>query len=150
MNIRLFLVLLLNLLLLACASSNSGDVYSRDEARRQQTVKLATVESVRAVKIEGTKSHVGTGAGAIVGGVLGSTVGGGGKTAVVGTVLGAVAGGLAGAAIEEGVTRRSGIEITVRLENNKLISIVQETGETFNVGDKVRLIDLGGITRVSH
>ena len=150
MNIRLFLVLLLNLLLLSCASSNSGDVYSRDEARRQQTVKLATVESVRAVKIEGTKSHVGTGAGAIVGGVLGSTVGGGGKTAVVGTVLGAVAGGLAGAAIEEGVTRRSGIEITVRLENNKLISIVQETGETFNVGDKVRLIDLGGITRVSH
>ena len=150
MNIRLFLVLLLNLLLLSCASSNSGDVYSRDEARRQQTVKLATVESVRAVKIEGTKSHVGTGAGAIVGGVLGSTVGGGGKTAVVGTVLGAVAGGLAGAAIEEGVTRRSGLEITVRLENNKLISIVQETGETFNVGDKVRLIDLGGITRVSH
>ncbi|MCX8518952.1 MAG: glycine zipper 2TM domain-containing protein [Methylophilaceae bacterium] len=150
MNIRLFLVLLLNLLLLACASSNSGDVYSRDEARRQQTVKLATVESVRAVKIEGTKSHVGTGAGAIVGGVLGSTVGGSGKTAVVGTVLGAVAGGLAGAAIEEGVTRRSAIEITVRLENNKLTSIVQETGETFNVGDKVRLIDLGGITRVSH
>ena len=46
--------------LAACASSNSGSVYSRDEARKTQTVKTGVVESVRQVKLEGTKSPVGT------------------------------------------------------------------------------------------
>jgi len=38
-----------------CASSLSGDVYSRDDARAPQTVRMGTVESVRLVQIEGTK-----------------------------------------------------------------------------------------------
>ncbi|HWT29153.1 MAG TPA: hypothetical protein VN084_06540, partial [Methylophilaceae bacterium] len=63
------------LLLGGCASSNSGSVYSRDEARRVQTVKTGVVESVRQVKLEGTKSPVGTAGGAVVGGVAGSQVG---------------------------------------------------------------------------
>jgi outer membrane lipoprotein SlyB len=63
---------ILSLCLMACASSNSGSVYSRDEARKMQTVKTGVVESVRAVKLEGTKSPVGTVAGGAVGGIAGS------------------------------------------------------------------------------
>ena len=54
---------LISVFLGACASSNSGSVYSRDDARKVQTVKTGVVESVRQVKLEGTKSPVGTVAG---------------------------------------------------------------------------------------
>ena len=40
-------ITLLSLILGACASSNSGGVYSREEARIVQTVRLGVVESVR-------------------------------------------------------------------------------------------------------
>ena len=61
----------MSLLLGGCASSLTGDSYSRDEARRVQTVRMGTIESLRPVKIEGTKTPIGGGAGAIVGGQQG-------------------------------------------------------------------------------
>ena len=146
---RLITILALSALLGACASSNSGSVYSRDEARKVQTVKTGVVESVRQVKLEGTKSPVGTVAGGVVGGVAGSTVGGG-KGQAIATVLGAVIGGLAGSAAEEGLTRKDGIEITVKLDSGNMIAIVQEADEHFNLGEKVRVLESGGVTRVSH
>ncbi|MEI7916236.1 MAG: glycine zipper 2TM domain-containing protein [Methylophilaceae bacterium] len=147
--VKTLLIFLIAGLLNACASSNAGDVYSRDEARKIQTVRKGIVESVRLVKLEGTKSPIGTVAGAAVGGVAGSTVGNG-KGSAIGAVIGAVAGGLAGSAIEEAVTRKDAYEITVKLDNGSLIAIVQEATEKFSAGDTVRLIENGGITRVSH
>ena len=135
-------------LMSGCATSRSGDVYSRDEALREQSVRLATVESVRPVTIQGTRSGIGAAAGGIAGGVAGSGVGSGRGSAIVG-VLGAVGGGVAGQAIEEGATRKPGVEITVRLENGELRAIVQEETDKFVAGQKVRLISAGGVTRVS-
>jgi outer membrane lipoprotein SlyB len=146
---QLLAIGLLSLFLAACASSNSGSVYSRDDARKVQTIKTGVVESVRQVKLEGTKSAVGTVAGAAVGGVAGSSIGHG-KGSVVGAVIGAVAGGLAGSAIEEGVTRKDALEITVKIDGGALVAIVQEADEEFRAGDKVRLIENAGTTRVSH
>lgn len=146
---RLIVVGLLSILLAACASSNSGSVYSRDDARKVQTVRTGVVESVRSVKLEGTKSPIGTVAGGAVGGIAGSSVGGGRGSAIA-AVIGAVAGGLAGSAIEEGVTRKDALEITVKLDGGALIAIVQEADEEFKAGDKVRLIENGDTSRVSH
>jgi len=146
---RLLAVALLAALLAACASSNSGSVYSRDEARKVQTVKTGVIESVRQVKLEGTKSPVGTIAGGAVGGIAGSSVGGGRGSAIA-AVIGAVAGGLAGSALEEGVTRKDGVELTVKLDGGGLVAIVQEADEVFNAGEKVRILESGGVTRVSH
>ncbi len=146
---RLLAVGLLAALLAACASSNSGSVYSRDEARKVQTVKTGVIESVRQVKLEGTKSPVGTIAGGAVGGIAGSSVGGGRGSAIA-AVIGAVAGGLAGSALEEGVTRKDGVELTVKLDGGGLVAIVQEADEIFNAGEKVRILESGGVTRVSH
>lgn len=146
---QLFAIGLMGLFLVACASSNSGSVYSRDDARKVQTVKTGVVESVRQVKLEGTKSPVGTAAGAVVGGVAGSTIGHG-KGSAIAAVIGAVAGGLAGSAIEEGVTRKDALEITVKIDGGALVAIVQESDEQFKAGDKVRLIENGETTRVSH
>lgn len=149
--ITVLLVATLPVTLISCASHMGGDTYSRDEARIQQEVQFATVEQVRPVKIEGTKTPVGAGAGAVIGGVAGSTAGGGRGSAVAAAV-GAVAGGLIGAATEEGMTREQGVEVTVRLDNGKIIAIVQEASanETFNIGDKVRVLTANGNTRVSH
>ncbi|HPX88220.1 MAG TPA: glycine zipper 2TM domain-containing protein [Methylophilaceae bacterium] len=146
---QLFTIGLISLFLGACASSNSGSVYSRDDARKVQTVKTGVIESVRQVKLEGTKSPVGTVAGGAVGGIAGSSVGGGRGSAIA-AVIGAVAGGIAGSALEEGITRKDALEITVKLDGGGLIAIVQEADEAFNIGENVRIIENGGTSRVSH
>lgn len=133
-----------------CASTSSGSVYSGGQARQEQTVRMGVVESVRQVSIEGSKSGVGTVAGGVVGGVAGSNVGGGSRGSAVGTILGAVAGGIAGNAIEQGTTKKQGLEITVRLDNGELRAITQEADETFRQGERVRLLSGGGVTRVTH
>ena len=135
--------------LVGCADSRSGSVYSRDQARQELLVRQGIVESVREVALEGSKSGTGIVAGAAVGGVAGSNIGGG-KGQIVGAILGAVAGGLAGAAIEEGATRKMGLEITVRLENGQLVAVVQEGDERFLPGERVRLLSGRGDTRVTH
>jgi outer membrane lipoprotein SlyB len=131
-----------------CVSSKSGDAYSRDEALREQSVRRGTVESVRPVTIQGTRSGVGAVAGGAVGGIAGSSVGEG-KTSNVAAVLGALGGGVAGQALEEGATRKAGVEITVRLDNGELRAVVQEDKERFVTGQKVRLLTQNGVTRVS-
>ncbi len=147
--LRIFIVLCLGALLAACASSNSGGAYTRGQTRQVQTVKMGVVESVRLVKIEGTGSPVGTGTGAVVGGIAGNSMGGGRGRAIT-TVIGAVAGGIAGAAAEEGITRKDGLEITVQLDKGPMIAIVQEADEEFHPGYRVRVLEGGGVTRVSH
>ena len=143
-----FMSLIICFIAVSCASSRSGEVYSRDQARKTHTVQLGTVEFVNQVKIEGTKSPVGTLAGAAAGGALGSTIGSGsGKT--VAAVLGAIAGGAAGSAVEEQVTKKDGLEITVKLDNGEVISVVQEADIPFSVGERVRILKgPDGTTRV--
>jgi len=139
------------LLLAACQSTLTGDTYSRDDARRVQTVQYGSVEATRPVVIEGTKTPVGTLAGGAVGGIAGSSVGGG-KGSAVAAVVGAVAGGLAGSAAEEGLTRRQGVDITVHLDSGRVISVVQEATpqDVFRVGDRVRVLTVNGETRVAR
>ncbi len=148
-NVRIgFMSLIICFIAVSCASSRSGEVYSRDQARKTHTVQLGTVEFVNLVKIEGTKSPVGTLAGAAAGGALGSTIGGGsGKT--IAMVLGAIAGGVAGSAVEEQVTKKDGLEITVKLDNGEVISVIQEADIPFSVGERVRILKgPDGTTRV--
>lgn len=132
-----------------CASSMSGSAYPRAQARQAMEVRMGVVDSVRPVQLEGSESGTGTLAGAIIGGVAGSNVGGG-KGAIIATILGAVAGGMTGTAIEEDVTKKPGLEITVRLDDGRLLAVTQEADETFRPGDRVRVLTGRGTTRVSH
>ena len=146
---RLLVIGALSVLVAACASSNSGSVYSRDDARKVQTVKTGVVESVRTVKLEGTKTPIGTVAGGVIGGVAGGSIGHGAGSTIA-AVIGAVAGGIAGSAIEEGVTRKDALEITVKLDGGAMIAIVQEADEQFHAGDKVRIVENADTSRVTH
>lgn len=137
-------------LLAGCASDQSGDVYSRDEARQVQTVRTGTITALRPVTIEGTKSPVGAGAGAVVGGIGGSAIGGG-RGSFVTAIIGAVAGGLLGAATEEGFTKANGVEITVKEDDGGTRAYVQAVnkGEIFRVGERVRILTVNGTSRVA-
>ena len=149
-TISIIVLLLFTAVLLSCASSRSGNVYSRDQARQTQIVSTGVVTHVRSVLIEGTKTPIGTAAGGALGGVAGSTVGGG-KGRDLMTVVGAIAGGIAGSAAEEGITRKQGLEITVQLDSGSTIAVVQEADENFVVGERVNVLKAGdGTTRVTH
>ena len=147
---KTFWLFLIPIALAGCASGRGSDDYERGEARTVYEVKMAVVESVRAVKLEGTESAVGAIAGAAVGGIAGSAVGQG-KGSAVSAVIGAVVGGIAGAAAEEGITRKPGLEVTVTLDSGRTIAVVQEdTGEVFARGERVRILESGGQARVTH
>jgi outer membrane lipoprotein SlyB len=151
-DIAKIVILSASLTITGSASNLQGDTYSRQDARQVQSVQFGTVEDVRLVVIEGTKTPIGTATGAAIGGIAGSSIGDG-KGAAVATVIGAVAGGLAGAAAEEGITKSQGVELVIRLgESNKIISVVQghDPAKPFYVGDRVRLMTVNGQTRVSQ
>ena len=136
--------------LTGCASPGlGGGSYSRDQARREQTVRMGHVESVREVKLEGTRSGIGPGAGAIAGGIAGSSIGHG-RGSALGAVAGAVVGGIAGQAAEQGFTAKRGVEVTVKLDNGQMVAIMQEADETFRPGDRVRILSDGATSRVTR
>lgn len=133
-----------------CASSLSGSSYTRSEARTIQNVSFGQVIAVREVMIGGTNSKIGAGAGAITGGMLGANIGSGDTTRTLGALAGALAGGMAGAAIEEGITRQPGLEITIRLDSGRTITIVQAADMQVRPGDRVRVIHGRYGARVSY
>ena len=152
MNIRPLAALaatLVTILLAGCAGSLSGSSYSTSQARGEMAVRMGVVDSVRQVAIEGSKTAVGPVAGGIIGGIGGSNIGGG-KGSIIGSVLGGVAGGLAGQAIEEQVNKKTGLEITVKLDGGQYVAITQEADEPFHPGERVRILSSHGAARVSH
>jgi outer membrane lipoprotein SlyB len=133
-----------------CAAPGlGGGSYSREQARREQTVRMGIVESVREVKLEGTRSGIGPGAGAVAGGVAGSSIGHG-RGSALGAIAGAVVGGVAGQAAEQSFTAKRGVEVTVKLDTGQMLAIVQEADETFRPGDRVRILSDGATSRVTR
>lgn len=138
-------------LVAGCAQPGlGGGNYTRSQVRGEQTVRLGTVESVRDVVIDARQEGTGTLIGAGLGGIAGSTMGGGNRANAAGAIAGAVVGAIAGSAIEKSANDRKGVEVTVRLEGGKLIAITQEKDEDFRVGDRVRILSGQGATRVSR
>ena len=138
-------------ILAGCASPGlGGSNYSRSQVRGEQSVRLGIVETVRDVQIDAPRDGGGTLVGAALGGIGGSTIGGGHNANAAGAIVGAVLGGIVGQAVEKSNGERKGIEVTVRLEGGKLVAITQEKDEEFRVGDRVRILSGQGVTRVSR
>lgn len=136
------MMLLLACLTLGACASQTGGSFTSGQARTAQTVTMGEIIQLDAAFINNDATGLGTLGGAVVGGVAGTTVGGGrGRT--LSTLGGAVIGGLAGTGIERAVNSSDAIDITVRLENGQVLSIVQAMGDeerSFSVGDRVRVI----------
>ena len=134
-----------------CVAGLGGNDYSRGEARQTMSIRFAVVESVRPVKLEGTKTPIGAVAGGVTGGVIGNSLGKSGISSTIGAALGAIVGGVGGAAVEETVTRQNGVELTVQLESGEYLAVVQaDGGENFQRGERVRLVGSGNATRVAR
>jgi len=133
-----------------CATPVGPGYYHRGEALRTQSVEMGVVESVRPATLGGPDTGVGTVGGAALGGLAGSAAGhGAGQAAAI--IGGAILGGVIGNAVERDANRRPGVELTVRLDNGRLIAVVQDDmGEPFRPGDRIRVVSDGYRTRVSH
>lgn len=143
-------LLIVGLALAGCAPTYGGGTYKGGQTRMAHTVQYGTVEQISDAVIEDSPSGLGALGGAIVGGVLGNLIGGG-KGRVLTTLGGAAAGGAAGYAGEKTVNTKKAIEITVRLENGRVMSVVQEPDEIFAVGERVRILTGNdGSARVRH
>ena len=135
------------LLITSCATTSGPNTIQGNQTGRAQSVQMGSVYAVRDVTIQNAPSRVGTATGAVLGGIAGSTLGGGSRAAAAGAVGGAVVGGAAANAIT--ASTQPGVEITVRLENNQLISVVQAgSSNEFRTGDSVRVTSDGQTTRV--
>lgn len=140
-----------SMLVAGCASPGvGGGDYSRGQVRGEQSVRLGVVEGVRDVTIDANNTGTGTLAGAAIGGIAGSTVGGGRRANAAGAIAGAVVGGLIGNSIEKNNNDRLGVEVTIRLEGGRIIAITQGKDEEFRVGDRVKILSGQGATRVTR
>ncbi|MBC7621912.1 MAG: glycine zipper 2TM domain-containing protein [Aeromicrobium sp.] len=145
--------LLSSVMLAGCVSPGmGGGDYNRRQVRGEMNVRLGVVETVRDVSIDarGAESGTSTLVGAGLGGIAGSTMGGGSRANAAGAIAGAVVGGLIGNAVEKRSNDRRGVEVTVRLEGGKLVAVTQENDEDFRVGDRVRILSGQGVTRVTR
>ena len=138
------------ILSLAACASYGGGTYSGSQSRVVHTVEYGQIIAIGPAMIEDTPSGLGIFGGALAGGVLGSLVGGG-SGRVVGAVAGALAGGAAGYGIEREMGKSNAQEISVKLDSGKDIAVIQELGEQFRVGDRVRVLRASdGSARVRH
>jgi outer membrane lipoprotein SlyB len=151
---RLLPALALGVLTLAgCANTApfGGDVYRGSQAQTSQTVTYGTIIALRQVQIQAdsrTGGILGTGGGAVIGGLLGNQVGGGsGRT--LATAAGAIAGSVAGSNIEESANRVAAWEMEIRQDNGREVVVVQKADRDFQTGQRVRLIGSGASVRVA-
>ncbi len=126
---------------IGCSSNPYGDSYGVADTRTIQQVRYGTIVKTEPVSIEGEGQLVGALAGAAVGGILGSKIGGGSGSDIA-AIGGGVLGGYAGSKAAEGVSRRNGVNLTIKMDDNgETIAIVQEANPNmmFRVGQKVRV-----------
>jgi outer membrane lipoprotein SlyB len=125
--------------------------YNVNTAQQAQYVQYGTVVDAQAVRInESTTPGLGAVAGAVIGGLAGASIGHGLGSAL-GAAGGVVAGGLAGNAIQNGVSTKNGVQLTVRLDNGQSVAVSQVSNEYFAPGDRVRVLTGNdGRVRVTH
>lgn len=111
-----------------------------------------TVVAIDVIPGEGTDTHHSTGVGTVLGGIAGGVLGhqiGSGRGNTAATIAGAAGGAYAGHQIQEHRNERGSgdqYRVTVRFDDGRQDTIVQDRSNDLRVGDRVR-IDHG---RVVH
>ncbi len=148
MSYRILLgVVLISLMLTTACSHKPVRTYPAGTMGTSMRVSHGQIIAIETVTVEGQASIVGTLGGAAVGNSVGRTMGGGSGQRVAGAV-GAVAGAVAGRAVEQAATSREAVEIIVRLDSGRTISIVQEDEQMLRPGDRVRVLQGRRTSRV--
>ena len=131
----------------ACSMADyKPESISKYQAGEIETVILGTIIQLEPVVIEGNRD-LGAAAGAAVGADLGSD---NDKAPVAAGVIGALIGSAVGGEIGSRVNEKRAVELTIQLENEKIISIVQEVSEKYSFfeGQKVKIVKSNYRSRV--
>ena len=131
--------LTISLIATSCTTQSSGVTYTSGQTRATGTVEYGTVNRVSEVTIQDKESGAGAVGGGIAGGVLGSTIGSGGGSKIA-SVAGALIGAAAGNKAEKKMRTNAGLELEIKKDDGKIISVVQEADILFAVGDRVRIL----------
>ena len=121
------------LALAGCAREISPNTVEGSTVGQVNEAFFGTVQQVRVVQVqEGDRLQNNT-TGALMGGLAGAGLGalfGSGWGQVAAAGAGALVGATAGAAAERQMSRQQGLEYTVRLDNGRMITIVQGGAES--------------------
>ena len=131
----------------ACSMADyKPESISKYQAGEIETVILGTIIQLEPVVIEGNRD-LGAAAGAAVGADLGSD---NDKAPVAAGVIGALIGSAVGGEIGSRVNEKRAVELTIQLENEKIISIVQEVSDqySFSEGQRVKVVKSNYRSRV--
>lgn len=138
--------IIVSLGIVSCAQNVSPNTYTGSEVGVVSKVKKGVVVSRRVVKIDNASGAGGL-AGTVAGAAAGSTLGSGVSTNIAGAVGGAVVGGLVGHVIDKGINQHKGYEYIIKLQNGKIISVVQTLDMKFAVHQRI-LVIYGAMTRI--
>lgn len=108
--------------------------------QNQAYIETAVITGMREVTQAGSGGSSGAGAvvGALVGGVLGHQVGKGSGRDLA-TVGGAIAGGLVGNEMERNNAPKVRTELTLRMQNGELRTLLVDSGAYYRMGDRIRV-----------
>jgi outer membrane lipoprotein SlyB len=115
-----------SLAITGCAGSYGAGETTASGVGQTSTVYEGVVVQVRDVTIKPDGSLLGTGTGAVLGGIAGSQVGGGDAANAAGAIAGAVIGGVVGNQADKRLNTRPGYAYTIRMDrDDSLKEIVQ-------------------------
>jgi|GEM_PF-5173426 len=126
--------------LAACANTPGPNSYTPEEAMAVGQVTPATVLSSREVKIRpnAQTGSAGSLSGAVIGGVAGSAAGGG-RGQVLTTIGGLILGSIVGRNVENAASTQTALQVILKTDDGRTISIVQPLGVKVQPGEKVWL-----------
>lgn len=118
-----------------CTSDIGANDYSVAGTGEVNRALKGTVLSVRQVSVK-SDNGAGTLIGAAAGGVAGSAIGGDDTAHILGAIGGAVLGGVAGDAAQGALSKQSGYEYVIQLDNGNLVTVTQGTDILLTPGQK--------------
>lgn len=139
-KLALIVLLPLALMLGACTENIGPDHYNTSAAGQVTRAVRGTVLSVRTVQVSDGDGQIGKFAGAAAGGVAGSMIGGSDAAHILGALGGAVIGGIAGDAAQNQLSKQTGYEYTIQLDNGGIVSIVQGGDVVLQPGQKCMVL----------
>ena len=111
-------------------------------------VVIGTILDVTSVTIEGDR-ETGAAAGALIGGSVGKNVTDSEPESDIAAVVGGLVGSAIGSEIGSAVSKKDGVELLIKTDSGKLISIIQEISKyNFEINQKVQIIKRNGKSRV--
>lgn len=136
------IVVLTALFVGGCTFPSSAPLVSKSQVGNVQVLDLGRIVATRDVVVDGEKTLLGISGGAALGGAAAHP--GGYSAASTGEVVAqaaaAVVGAVAGSAIEEVVTREKAQELTIELDDGRVVVIIQEVPDgRFQQGDRVQV-----------